>query len=679
MKRTKPSGAQQSLWDRSSTADTNPKGGLIDHLFDEEFANKIALLESYNKHLYRPNTYLHKWWARRCGSTFRLILKSLVSNPNQQDYYTAGGLNGTLILDPMMGGGTTLHEAIRLGANVIGCDIDPIPVLQARATLSHVPLAQLKNAFSHLYETLFKALASSYETTCPHCDKIGPWQYILYGVRRSCACQTALIVDSYILRHNSDDSIIRLDPNTYHLYQDDQLLAATDLAPIEPLRERNNGVCEQCQKPFTDMINIPHYQRYEPLVVVGKCTIHHLFFAPIRQLDRDKIAQANLNRQQATFNPADFATEPGPKSKALIDRGIFSYLDLFTSRQLLFLNAIKQEINKYEPLVRLNLALLVSTSLEFNSLLCGYKGVNKNRPGAIKHVFAHHAYSFPYTAAENNPLYPDKTSGSLQSLFQSRLVRGRQWAMQPTEKEVRHGRPYNVTIDGETDMGQEVSHFDELAHDNKQFLLIQGSSTNLNLPDNSVDYVITDPPYFDSVQYSDLALFFRVWLRQFLPTSAHWMYELSGSAVNPHQNGDSQYSTVLGEIYRECHRVLKKQTGRFIFTFHHWNPQGWAELTLSLQNAGFVLINRYVVHAESLTSVHIANQNSLQHDVILVLAPMEAGTTQVWELPTAVNLIDSEAFCRDCGTIMGYLLQERLPVFTEIEAIWQKLLDKTKK
>ena len=36
----------------------------------------------------------------------------------------------------MRGGGTTLHEAIRLGANVVGADIDPIPILQARASLS---------------------------------------------------------------------------------------------------------------------------------------------------------------------------------------------------------------------------------------------------------------------------------------------------------------------------------------------------------------------------------------------------------------------------------------------------------------------------------------------------------------------------------------------------------------
>jgi len=39
----------------------------IDKYFPEDEANKLAAFESYNKHLYRPNTYLHKWWARRSG------------------------------------------------------------------------------------------------------------------------------------------------------------------------------------------------------------------------------------------------------------------------------------------------------------------------------------------------------------------------------------------------------------------------------------------------------------------------------------------------------------------------------------------------------------------------------------------------------------------------------------
>ena len=88
----------------------------LDYSFPEDFANQLAAAETYNKHLYRPNTYLHKWWARRCGTTFRLILKQLVADEARQDFYSPGGLEGRIVLDPMMGGGTTLHEAIRLGA-----------------------------------------------------------------------------------------------------------------------------------------------------------------------------------------------------------------------------------------------------------------------------------------------------------------------------------------------------------------------------------------------------------------------------------------------------------------------------------------------------------------------------------------------------------------------------------
>lgn len=68
----------------------------IDLSFPEMFANELSRYEAYNKHLFRPNTYLHKWWARRCGSTFRAILKQFVSDPEYRDYYAPGGLEGKL-------------------------------------------------------------------------------------------------------------------------------------------------------------------------------------------------------------------------------------------------------------------------------------------------------------------------------------------------------------------------------------------------------------------------------------------------------------------------------------------------------------------------------------------------------------------------------------------------------
>ncbi|MEI2608098.1 MAG: hypothetical protein V9G20_05655 [Candidatus Promineifilaceae bacterium] len=69
----------------------------IDHIFDTEFADELARLESYNKNLYRPNTYLHKWWARRCGTTFRAILKQLVEGDRGRDYYAPGDLKSCVI------------------------------------------------------------------------------------------------------------------------------------------------------------------------------------------------------------------------------------------------------------------------------------------------------------------------------------------------------------------------------------------------------------------------------------------------------------------------------------------------------------------------------------------------------------------------------------------------------
>ncbi len=160
----------------------------IDEHFPEEFASRLSQLETFNKHLFRPNTYLHKWWARRCGTTFRAILKQFAPDVERRDYYTPGGLEGKIVLDPMMGGGTTLHEAIRLGASVIGADIDPIPVAQVRASLTRVALDELRAAFNSFFAALRAEVGPYFQTECPHCSRTVDLQYVMYGLRKRCAC-----------------------------------------------------------------------------------------------------------------------------------------------------------------------------------------------------------------------------------------------------------------------------------------------------------------------------------------------------------------------------------------------------------------------------------------------------------------------------------------------------------
>ena len=192
----------------------------------------------------------------------------------------------------------------------------------------------------------------------------------------------------------------------------------------------------------------------------------------------------------------------------------------------------------------------------------------------------------------------------------------------------------------------------DLERGDRRFLLHQGSATHLPVGDGVVDFVITDPPYFDSVQYSDLAAFFRVWLQKLHPAGGEWHYDPAGSAVDPHANGSSQYTEILSEIFNECRRVLRPGWGRLIFTFHHWNPRGWAALTIALQRAGFQLVNRYVVDSENPVSVHIANVSSLKHDAILVLAPAETIAVPEWNRPDVIDKTDSFQFCHECATMV---------------------------
>ncbi len=545
----------------------------IDAAFPEEFADTLSRLEAYNKHLFRPNTYLHKWWARRCGTTFRTILKQLVSDPQRRDYYAPKGLEGKIVLDPMMGGGTTLHEAIRLGANVIGADIDPIPVAQARASLSPVTLKELRSSFHQFFDDLYTQVGEYFHTECPTCAKKLDIQYTLYGSRKQCNCGEVVQLEQFEFRHEAN-RVIRIWPNTWAI--SDTEVEPEGISKPTRLITRNDKECQQCGQKYGELLEIPYYQRYTPVAIAANCPEHGFFFRVPSQSDLDKVKQADELRTRLDFGEIEiFAIQNGPKSGDLSKRNITCYLELFTSRQLLYLNNAINLLKNYKGAVRLNLALLISTSLEFNSLLCGYKGWAQNRPGAIKHVFSHHAYLFQYTAAENNPVNPKRSSGNLMSLFQDRIVRGRKWAVSPVERKIdSDGKVHLTPIHNEFDGGTEVVSQRELTDGNQKFLLVHGDSRDLPLEDAAVDFVVTDPPYYDSVQYSDLAAFFRVWLAGLLPDEIDWVYDVTNSAVATKGNGlDTQYVTMLSGIFKECGRLLKPHTGRMVFYLSSLGPK----------------------------------------------------------------------------------------------------------
>jgi len=624
-----------------------PTDVAIDSFFPEEIADKLAQIESYNKHLFRPNTYLHKWWARRSGVTFRHILKQLSAESNLRDFYTPGGLEGLTVLDPMMGGATTLHEAIRLGANVIGYDVDPIPVLQARASLTEISLEEKQAAFNVFLEKLDQKLSPYFATSCPDCPAKSDMQFLLYGLRRRIDGEEAIFVDSFTLRAETNGgkkTILDFYPSL-KVTRGDQTwsLIDKDSAKKNGLNDKNS-----------ELLDISFAARYVPLVMVGKCAHHGQFFkAPgVRDLQNIDAAAS----QVTVSYEYGFRVPHGPKSSDLIARGVTNFFELFSHRQLIYLSEAKRRIDEAAPEHRLWLALLVSTSLEFNSMLCGYKGVDQRRPGAIRHVFSHHAYSFPCTSLENNPVFKAKTSGTLRNLFEKRILKAGIWAHAPVERRWSGASWGKVIIDGESDMGRECETLDEFAGKMRSFMVKQNDSSVLPLPDQSIDYVVTDPPYFNNVQYSDLSHFFRCWLRWFLPDQANWQYQPLLSAVAESKENEAKFGDILTKVWQECHRVLIRPHGRLIFTYHHWRAAAWSQLTIALASAHFRLMNGYVVHSENPISVHIRSLRALQHDAILVLKPCNDNDTRHWKKPERIQMDDSESFCRGSTQYLGWIL-----------------------
>src|ERR1044071_4333111 len=255
----------------------------IDSFLPVEEANKLATIESFNKHLFRPNTYLHKWWARRSGTTFRYVLKQLIDDDASRDYYRPEGLRGKTILDPMVGGGTIAHEAIRLGANLIACDIDPIPVLQVKASLTPIPLDEKVKVFDKFFKSIHTDVSDLFQTTCPHCITESEIQFTLYGLKKFCKCQEAIFVDSLVLRESTDGASIKLCSKTGFPYESALPKKKTSEIPIYEKSYRN---CTQCKSSFREDVRVPFKDRYVPLVVVGNCAQHGQFF---KKVDADDL------------------------------------------------------------------------------------------------------------------------------------------------------------------------------------------------------------------------------------------------------------------------------------------------------------------------------------------------------------------------------------------------------
>ncbi|HET6572788.1 MAG TPA: DNA methyltransferase, partial [Fimbriiglobus sp.] len=320
--------------------------------------------------------------------------------------------------------------------------------------------------------------------------------------------------------------------------------------------------------------------------------------------DLEVYAECSRRLEREKYELPTLSLEDGFNTRQAMSYGFLRWRDFFNDRQLLALALLRAGILRIgDGGARQALMTLFSGLLEFNNLFASYKGEGT---GAVRHMFSHHILKPERTPIEANVWGTPKSSGSFSGLFRSRLLRAIKYREAPTEvngTETATGKVCSPPFSGDLSTwgGNPGS---------RAIVLSCGDSAETGLPDRSIDLVVTDPPFFDNVHYSELADFFYAW-QQIGGGSTRSVAEVQDSDAE-------RFAAKLRTVFRECRRVLKEE-GLLVFTYHHSRDDGWKSVAKAVLGAGFTVINSQPVKSEMSVAVPKAQaKEPIQLDIVLV-------------------------------------------------------------
>lgn len=306
------------------------------------------------------------------------------------------------------------------------------------------------------------------------------------------------------------------------------------------------------------------------------------------------------------------------------DHGYTHWYRMFNPRQLLVHSLLLKTI-----MTASNVSLTVREQVlgAFQQYLrnqCMFAFWNQQADKLEPH-FANNNYVAKQLVVENS-VFSSLGRGNWTSC-EEKVVAALEWCVSPWETSIEAGSSKSKKLF----IGDPVMP----GHDSIQ---CRSSSDLPYLPEESIDLVITDPPFGDNFIYSEMANFFYAWLHiplskwypdfRLIPNTPNAQEAVKNVAHHP-DDADNFYQSMMTACWSETARVLKKG-GLMAFTFHHSEPGQWAIVLEALMESGFYIEAIYPVTSDESKGANAEfGSKKIEYDMLHVCRKRLADPTTV--------------------------------------------------
>ncbi len=586
------------------------------------------------------------------------------------------GVRPPVVLDPFGGGGSIPFEAARYGCRGLTTELNPVAtaILTATTSLPFIHGLELKQFLTEYGERWIKHLQNKISQCFHHVDRETIRGYI-WALTVPCPTTghpTPLLPNHWLARTAQQKVAIKLHPDS-----------ETGRISIELLDNATASEGNQFTYKRGAATSVFTGDTFDGKYIAAEAQagrMGHLLYAIAYRpangrgtqfrvpIDEDFAALDKVEQHlKAKWDEWDakglIPTEPFPRGSdnRPLNYGMLRWCDMFTPRQLVTLvtaveclHEVLEEASDeldFDTLKALNLylAFAIDKVVDYNSRLTMWHPTQVK----IAHVFAQHNFSMSWTFAEMEGI--DACRWGLKQVVDcyrdiSKLV--------GTSQAPRNGA---------------------LLQDQGPAPILPAeptltSATTLPYEDQSVDAIVTDPPYYDNVMYAELSDYFYVWLKRSL--KPYWpelcwqplsdkdneavsnrarfadMATHSGrgkkppGAVTAQELAEDHYQSMMARAFSEAYRVLR-DSGAMTVMFTHKRADAWNALATGLLNAGFRIESSWPVSTESEHSLHQKGKNAANATILLTCTKRGSSEPAWWDdIQTEVREAAHEAAIR---------------------------------